>query len=354
MNAHPPYRMPAEWEPHEAMWIGWPVNPDDWPGKLPAVEWVFVEMVRFLAPGEQVHILVPNGDEEARVARLLAGAGVEAGRVTFHQLRTDRNWLRDSGAIFVREPGNNTLRALHFGFNAWAKYDNYELDRHIPPLMAEVAGTPLERPVLGSTGDQNKDWFILEGGSIDVNGAGLLLTTEECLLGDSQIRNPGATKEELERALQRYLGADGVIWLGKGIEGDDTGGHVDDIARFVAERTVVALEPQDDSDTPEKRHLADNLERLRAWRDDAGGLEVVPIPMPEPLVYDDTRLPASYANFTIGNEVVLVPTFNDPMDRIALGILQECFRDRTVRGLHAVDLVWGFGAAHCLTQQQPR
>lgn len=350
MIPSPAYRMPAEWEPHEATWLGWPVNEEDWPGKLAAVEWVFVEIVRHLSACETVHVLVPGAEVGERSRALLEQAGAAMGAVRYHTLETNRNWLRDSGAIFAEETATGKGTALAFEFNAWAKYDNYMLDRGIPPLMAGIADLPLARPLIRK-GKRERP-LVLEGGAIDVNGSGLLLATEECLLGPEQERNPGFGREPHEAALREWLGAEKVLWLEDGIEGDDTGGHIDDVARFTGERTVVIMEERGDS--PTARALKRNAERLRAYSDDRGRLEVVSIPMPEPLIFDGLRLPASYANFYIANGAVLVPTFNDPNDRIALGILQELFPDRVVRGIHAVDLVWGFGTLHCLTQQQPR
>ena len=345
------FRMPAEWEPHEATWIGWPTNPEDWPGKLPAVEWAFVEIVRHLARHEHVHILAPSGETEDAARVKLDMAGVERSSVSFHLLETNRNWLRDAGAIFVREIQSRALQARHFKFNAWAKYDNFHLDRVIPETMERVAGVLLEKAVI--EGAEKNDWMVLEGGAIDVNGAGLIMTTEECLLSNVQERNPGFSKSEIEAALLKNLGCEHIIWLNRGIDGDDTHGHIDDTARFVAGRVVVVMEEKNPAD-PNHEPLAENLEILRSYRDAKGGLEVVTLPMPEPTVFDGLKVPASYANFYIANGTVLVPTFNDPSDRTALGILQELFPDRAVRGIHAVDLVWGLGTLHCLTQQQPR
>ncbi len=351
MTDCPQFQMPAEWEPHEATWIGWPTNPEDWPGKLPAVEWVFVEMVRHLAPHEHVHILIGDAEAEESARAKLDMAGVEHEAVSFHLLETNRNWLRDAGAIFTRNRASGELKAMHFKFNAWAKYDNYHLDQTIPETMERVAGVAREKALIA--GSAKTDWMVLEGGAIDVNGAGILMTTEECLLSDVQARNPDFTREEIESALKSNLGVQTILWLNKGIAGDDTHGHVDDAARFVSERTVIAMEEKN-KDDENHEILAENLEILRSYRDAKGALDVVPIPMPAPTVFDGLLVPASYANFYIANETVLVPTFNDPNDRIALGILQELFPSRVVRGIHAVDLVWGLGTLHCLTQQQPK
>ncbi len=342
--------MPAEWEPHEASWIGWPVNPDDWPGKLDAVRWAFVEIARHLSKAERVHILVPTQAVERDATKRLQMAGVDPRMISFHCLKTNRNWLRDAGAIFVADRATGKMNALQFKFNAWAKYDNWRLDRAIPELMSRIAHCPLEKGTIQS--ERKKDWMTLEGGAIEVNGAGLLMTTEECLLSDVQARNPGHSKQEVEHALKSNFGCERIIWLQHGIEGDDTHGHIDDLARFVAERTVVAVEEKNPRH-PNHRPLRENLEILKSFRDEKGSLEIVLLPMPETIVFDGMTLPASYANFYIANETVLVPTFNDPADRVALGIIQDVFPSRVVRGISAVDLIWGLGTLHCLTQQQP-
>ena len=343
--------MPAEWEPHAATWLAWPHERRDWPGKFATIPWVYAEIVRHLHTGEPVHILVNDAKAEARARRVLALAGVELPRLRFFRIPTDRVWTRDYGPMFVvskaRELGIN-----NWHFNGWAKYENWRRDDKVPLRVAEQLGIcRLAAPTRDHT--RNTPIIALEGGSIDVNGAGCLLTTEECLLGDVQQRNPGMTRAEYEHACARYLGVRKVLWLGRGIVGDDTHGHVDDLARFVGPSTVVTVvekKPNDEN----YQALRENLDRLRGMSD-AGGrkLEVVELPMPEPLVFRGQRLPASYANFYIANEKVLAPTFNDPRDRVALGILAELFPGRTVVGIHAVDLVWGFGTLHCMTQQQP-
>ncbi len=340
------YRMPAEWEPHAATWIAWPHNRADWPGKFPAVPWVYAEIVRQLHRSEPVTILVNDQRGERRARAALDRAGVDPARLRFLQFPTDRTWVRDYGPIFVTGP-DGSLGVTDWMFNAWAKYPNWQRDNAVP-LQAQLAlgcrywqARVGERPV------------VLEGGSIEVNGQGLLLTTEECLLSPIQARNPWLKREELERVLCDYLGVKKVLWLGRGIAGDDTHGHVDDLARFVGPRTVVTVvedSPADANYVP----LQENLERLRGMTDvDGRPLEVVALPMPEPVSFEGQRLPASYANFTIANDRVLVPTFNDPNDRKALGVLAELFPGRQVIGIHSVDLVWGLGTLHCLTQQQP-
>jgi agmatine deiminase len=340
------YRMPAEWEPHEATWIAWPHQPKDWPGKFATVPWVYAEIVRHLIRSERVHILVDDEAGERRARLALVSVGVDLGRVRFHQMPTDRCWMRDSGPIFVKGPGGD-VGLLDWGFNAWAKYDNWQLDDAVPLRVAEILGM---RYWIAKSGERR---VVLEGGSIDVNGAGLLLTTEECLLSDVQARNPGLGKQAIEKVLAEYLGIRKVLWLGRGIVGDDTHGHVDDIARFVGPRTIVAAVEEDSHDANFEL-LQENLQRLWGTTDLVGQpLEVVRLPMPEPVVFRGQRLPASYANFYIANKVVLVPTFNDRHDREALDVLAEVFPDRQVIGIHAVDLVWGLGTLHCLSQQQP-
>jgi agmatine deiminase len=343
------YRMPAEWRPHEATFLTWPQNADDWPGKLSAIHWVFGEMIRRILPRESVHLLVGSDSAQAKAASVLRRVLGSLEGVEFHRLATDRGWMRDTGPIVVTRPGLSPRRAVvNFRFNAWAKYDNWQLDDAIAPAAAEWIDLPQwDATVAGRP-------VVLEGGAVDVNGRGSILTTEECLLDpDVQVRNPGWDRTDVEQVLADQLGATNVIWLGKGIAGDDTHGHVDDLCRFVTEDTVVLCREGDPSDT-NHRPLAENRERLASARlEDGSKLRVVDLPMPEPLVFAGQRLPASYANFYIANAAVLVPTFNDPADRTALGILAELLPDRPVIGIHAVDLVWGLGTIHCLTQQLP-
>lgn len=343
------FRMPAEWEPHEATWIGWPHKLSDWPGRFAPIPWAYGEIVRKLAAGETVRILVGTKAREKNARRVLERVGADAARVEFFRFPTDRGWTRDFGPIFVRRGGRAPEVAVaRFRFNAWAKYPDWRKDDRVPERAAAALGLRLLR--VSCRGRP----VVLEGGSIDVNGRGTLLTTEECLLDEGpQARNPGLSRRDLEEALQAALGVTNVLWLGRGIAGDDTHGHVDDICRFVCPRTVVLAREKDPRDS-NYRPLEENRERLQAMRlEDGSRLEVVALPMPAPLVFDGQRLPASYANFYVANAAVLVPTFNDPADAKALGILGELFRDRPVVGLHAVDLVWGLGTLHCLTQQQP-
>ena len=340
------YRMPAEWEPHAATWLAWPHQRSDWPGKFAPIPWVYAEIVRALTRHETVNLIVRGPRMRDRVMGILDRVGVEPGRVGFWELPTDRGWLRDSGPIFVVNAAGERA-VLDWGFNAWAKYPDWTHDDRIPGFIAEKLGLRRWQPSL-------RTWrAVLEGGSIDVNGHGLLLTTQECLLSRTQQRNPPFDRTDYERVFADYLGVKKVLWLGRGIIGDDTHGHVDDLARFVNPRTVVAVaedDPTDENYTP----LQENLDRLRGMTDlDGGKLEIVTLPMPSPLMFRGQRLPASYANFYIANGVVIVPTFNDPMDRVALGTLAELFPDREVVGIHNVDLVWGLGTLHCMTQQEP-
>jgi agmatine deiminase len=338
--------LPAEWEPHEATWIAWPHHRNDWPGKFAAIPWVYVEIVRHLHQSEKVHLLVENAAAESRIRRILRRAGVDLNRIFFFSFPTDRVWTRDYGPQFVLGP-DGAPAIVNWQFNGWAKYFNWQRDN----AVVEQAGAALGLPVLQPLAHGKP--VVLEGGSIDVNGQGLLLSTEECLLSPVQERNPGVTREELEQLFAKYLGIEKVLWLGRGIAGDDTHGHVDDLARFVRPNTVVTVvedNPGDDNYEP----LSENLARLRDMTDQHGRrLEVISLPMPDPVYFQGQRLPASYANFYIANDRVLVPTFNDPKDRLALGILAEQFPNRKVVGIHAVDLVWGLGTLHCLTQQQP-
>ena len=337
--------MPAEWEPHAATWLGWPHNASDWPGRFAPIPWVYGEIVRKLAPGETVRILVNSAAHERQARRVLEKAGAPLDRVQFLRFPTNRGWTRDFGPIFVKRDGPHPEIAIaRFRFNAWAKYPDWKKDDKIPDLAAKrlrVKTVPAG--------------IVLEGGSIDVNGRGSLLTTEECLLDPTvQTRNPGLGRADLETVLRTVLGARNVLWLGTGLAGADTHGHVDDLCRFVGPRTVVLCREENSHDA-NYRPLAENRERLEGMRaEDGSSIEVVDLPMPAPLVFDGVRLPASYANFYVANAGVLVPTFNDPKDREAIGVLSEVFPDRPVVGIHAVDLVWGLGTLHCLTQQEPQ
>jgi len=338
--------MPAEFEPHAATWIAWPHQEADWPGKIAAIHFVYVEITRALARSEPVRILVPDPATRARATRLLTKAHVALDRIEFWVIPTDRGWTRDFGPVFVRNAGR--LAIVDWKFNGWAKYRNWRLDNAVNARLAQRLRLPRFVPTVG------RRQVVLEGGSIDVNGRGTLMTTEECLLSPIQARNPGLTRGQVERALHDHLGVTHILWLGRGIVGDDTHGHVDDLARFTDPRTVVAVAEADSRDE-NYRPLRENLRRLKRMRDQNGRLlEIVELPMPAAIRYEKQRLPASYANFYIANTSVLVPTFNDPHDRIALDTLAKLFPTREVVGIHAVDLVWGLGTLHCLTQQQPK
>ncbi|HTZ90323.1 MAG TPA: agmatine deiminase family protein [Alloacidobacterium sp.] len=344
------YRMPAEWHPHAATWIAWPHNATDWPGKFAAIPWVYADIVRHLSRVEDVHILVNDAAAAKRADGILKRSGAKISRVYFHQWPTDRVWMRDSGPIFVKN--DNSIAITNWQFNAWAKYDNWQLDDQVPDHVAKELRLRQWQPhiPLESGADRR---VVLEGGSIDVNGAGTLITTEECLLSTVQQRNPGISRGQLEKVFHDYLGIDQVLWMNRGIAGDDTHGHVDDITRFVSENTIVTVtEPnrEDDNHFP----LAENLDRLKSARNLKGEpFNIVELPMPSPVVFEGQRLPASYGNFYIANNLVLVPTVNDANDRVALSILADLFPTREVIGIHCGDLIWGLGALHCMTQQQP-
>ncbi len=331
------FRMPAEWEPHEATWLAWPHERSDWPGKLALIPPLYAEIVRVLARVERVRILVEHADAEQPIRRLLKKAHADLDAVEFFHHATNRSWTRDFCPLFVANQ-TGEVAVIDWKFNGWAKYADYTADDATPEFIARKLKLRRFEPGL-----------VLEGGSIDVNGAGKLLTTEECLLSDVQARNPGRSRREIERALADYLGAADVIWLGRGIEGDDTHGHVDDIARFTSRDTVVAVVEPDKS-SANHQPLKENLARLRA----RGDLRVATLPCPEPVYFAGQLLPASYANFYIANGVVLAPVFGDPQDRVALNMLARLFPDREVIGIPCRDLVLGLGALHCMTQQQPR
>jgi agmatine deiminase len=348
------YRFPAEWEKHDATWIGWPHNTSDWPGKFAPIPWVYGEIVRHLARSETVRVLVNSAAHEQRARHVLRRAGADVSRVEFFQVATDRGWTRDFGPIFLRRmpkgPGSaaGELAIAGFRFIGWAKYRNHRLDARVARRLARRLRMPFV-PVQVAGRD-----FVLEGGAIDVNGRGTLITTEECLLDPQvQTRNPGLNRRQIEGVFAEYLGASNTLWLGKGIAGDDTHGHVDDLCRFVGPRTLVLCREGNRNDA-NYHPLEENWERVQDFRlEDGSKPEVVPLPMPAPLCFDGRRLPASYANFYVSSAAVLAPTFNDPNDRLALGTLAELIPDRPVIGIHAVDLVWGLGTLHCLTQQQP-
>jgi agmatine deiminase len=339
--------MPAEWEPHAATWLAWPHYEGDWPGKFEPIPWVYAEVIRNLARHERVELLVNDAASERRARKLLERADALLANVRFHRWPTNRVWLRDSGCIFVASGTDREKAAMKWRFNAWAKYSNWKHDEKIGTLMADACSVDEVRPTF------NGKRVVLEGGSIDVNGCGTLLTTEECLLSKVQQRNPGMNRASYEKVFAEYLGAPHVIWLGKGIFGDDTHGHVDDLCRFVSPDAVVTMVESNAKDVNHKP-LRDNLRRLRTAHDQSGKrLNLVELPMPAPVVFEGRRLPASYANFYIANGVVLVPVFNDPNDRMALNTLAELFPSRAIVPIYSGDLVWGLGTMHCMTQQQP-
>jgi agmatine deiminase len=371
------YRMPAEWEPHEATWLAWPHERTDWPGKFAPIPWVYADIVRGLSRVEHVRILIGSEEEEKSARNMLTKSGAELGAVEFFRVPTNRGWTRDFGPIFVkkwpseqaasvarvfsprvpargekpeafdRRQESAEIAITNWRFNAWAKYDDWKFDNAATGKLIPKLKLPSWEPQF------RKRDIVLEGGSIDVNGLGTLLTTEECLLSPVQSRNPSLTRADLESVLRDYLGATNVLWLGNGIAGDDTHGHVDDLARFVNHDTVVTVVEADPSDA-NYEPLRENLARLRAMKDQDGkSLRIETLPMPQPVFFDGQRLPASYANFYIANRLVLVPTFNDANDRIALNTLARLFPDREIVGIACRDLVLGLGTLHCMTQQQP-
>jgi agmatine deiminase len=370
------YRMPAEWEPHAATWLAWPHYHGDWPGKFEPIPWVYAEIIRQLARYERVELIVKDAAAERQARGVLKRANALSENIRFHRWPTNRVWTRDSGCTFVtcsagaparegreiadrktHDPSTSLgmtrvdtgtgLAAIKWRFNAWAKYSNWQRDEKIGGRMATAARAQEFQPLFG------KQRVVLEGGSIDVNGQGTLLTTEECLLSKVQQRNPGMKRSSYEKIFAEYLGVSSVIWLSSGVAGDDTHGHVDDITRFVAPDTVVTA-VESSPDDPNYEPLRENIRRLRSANDQDGkALAIIELPMPSPVIFGGRRLPASYANFYIANGIVLVPVFNDANDRFALDILADLFTDREIAGIYCGDLIWGFGAIHCMTQQQP-
>ena len=328
--------------------MAWPPGPRDWPVKFAAIPWVFAELVRKLAPFERLRLVVASSTVAAQARRVLGHAGAPLNDIEFLTIPISRNWLRDVGPVFGFDAaGRKTV--LHFRFTAWGKYKAFRTDERVPAAAAAARGLPKVEP------ERHGRRIVLEGGAFDVNGAGDVLATEECLLDETaQPRNPGWTRSDYAAAFGEWLGAPHILWLGRGIAGDDdTHGHVDDVARFVSERTIVLARESDPHD-PNYAPLEENRERLEGARlFDGSRPEIVALPMPQPIAFRGRRLPASYANFYIGNGVVLVPTFNDPADRVALGILADLFPRRRVIGIHAVDLALGLGAVHCLLHEEP-
>ncbi|OXB21745.1 agmatine deiminase [Flavobacterium tructae] len=339
-------RFPAEWEKQQGIVLCFPHNGNDWPGKYEAVQWAFVEFIKKVATFETVFLVVADEKLKEKVSGMLEMGRVNLANVSFIVHKTNRSWMRDSGPIIVQN--GSKREALNFNFNGWAKYKNYQLDKFVPAKIADFIDVPLTQVMY-----KGKP-VIVEGGAIDVNGKGTLLTSEECLMHPTiQVRNAGFTKEDYEAVFKEYLGVTNVIWLGDGIEGDDTHGHIDDLCRFVNEDTIVTIVETDKNDSNYKP-LQDNLKRLQnAKLEDGKSPTIVVLPMPKRVDFDTLRLPASYANFLILNNCVLVPTFNDSNDRVALNILAECFPDREVIGISCIDFIWGFGTLHCLSQQIP-
>ncbi|MCI0412312.1 agmatine deiminase family protein [bacterium] len=336
------FRMPAEWEPHEGTWLAWPHNEDHWPGNFAPIPRVYAEIIRALVTSEDVFLCVNDADMEEFARMVLKENGITSvvlDRVRFLHIRTDSSWTRDFGPIYVRDPDGNPV-ITDWIFNSWGgKYPPWDQDDAVPQHAARILQQPLVQPGI-----------VLEGGSIDVNGKGTLLTTEQCLL--NQNRNPHLNREQIEDFLRKFLGATNILWLKEGIIGDDTDGHIDDIARFVDPRTVVCVLEENESDENYKI-LKSNHEALQQMHDQDGSpLNVIPLPMPDPVVYEGNRLPASYANFYIANRVIMVPTFRCRQDQYALATLRNLFPFREVIGIDCVDLVWGLGTLHCSTQQQ--
>ncbi len=340
------YRLPAEWEPHRSTILCWPHQKEDWPGKFAPIPWVYTEIVKHLSQSELVRIIVQTEQDVVRVHKLLERAHVEIENIEFIIAKTDRGWMRDTAPAFVKN--QNATIGISFQFNGWAKYSNWKKDRKIPFTLSKVLDVPLVPPMY------QQHEFVLEGGAIDSNGQGTMLATEECLLEErTQVRNPGFTQSDYEAVFRQYLGIQKTIWLKNGIAGDDTHGHVDDLCRFVNDHTLVLCREKNVNDL--NYHITEeNFERLQgATLVDGSTVDVVSLPMPASLCFEDLRLPASYANFYIANTVVLVPTFNDPNDRYALGILSDFFPQRKIIGIHATDLVWGLGTLHCLAHEEP-
>ncbi|UFH45906.1 agmatine deiminase family protein [Flavobacterium galactosidilyticum] len=339
-------RFPAEWEKQQGILLCFPHNGNDWPGKYEAVKWAFVEFIKKVATFEEVFLMVADENQKEKVSVMLETAHVDLSKVSYIIQKTNRSWMRDSGPIIVKNGEHR--EALNFNFNGWAKYKNIQLDKHVPTKVGEFLNIPVTQVIY-----KGKP-VIVEGGAIDTNGRGTLLTSEECLMHpDIQVRNPNFSKEDYEAVFKEYLGITNVIWLGDGVEGDDTHGHIDDLCRFVNEDTIVTIvetDPQDHNYKP----LQDNLKRLQNAKLENGKSPViVALPMPKRLDFEGLRLPASYANFLILNNSVLVPTFNDSNDRVALNIISECFPDREIIGISCTDFIWGFGTLHCLSQQIP-
>lgn len=336
------YRFPAEWEPHQATWLSWPHNKESWPGKIDRIYSIYAHFIGLLSYREDVHVNVNDSEMEIFARSWIEMADPRIENIHFHRFKTNDAWCRDHGPAFVINPELQHPKAVvDWGYNAWGnKYPPYHDDNRIPEQVAECLGLPRFNPGI-----------IMEGGSIEVNGKGTLLTSEACLLNPN--RNPDLNQSDIERYLKDYYGQEQILWLGDGIVGDDTDGHIDDITRFIdKDKVLTAVEPRESD--PNHTILAENLERLKGMRLlDGSSLEIVELPMPEPVVYQGQRLPASYANFYIANQLVIVPTYRCEQDAKALGIISDCFPDREVCGLDSTDIIWGLGSFHCLSQQEP-
>ncbi len=347
MKTQPRLRMPAEWEPHTATWLAWPHETSDWPGKFALIPWVYGEIVRHLSRVERVRILIANRDSEQKARKVLEKSAAEMAAVEFFHAPTDRSWTRDYCPIFVRSGAKQEKTILNWHFNGWAKYPNWKNDDAVTAALALKLTLPLITP------EYKGIRVVLEGGSIDVNGAGAILTTEECLLSPMQARNPELTRADIEAVFRQYLGVSHTLWLKNGIAGDDTHGHVDDLARFTDTHTIV-IASEENKDDSNYEPLKENLALLRKMRDQHGRpFRIAKLPMPEPVFFDGQRLPASYANFYIATGLVLMPTFNDANDRLALNTLAKLFPKHKIVGIAATDLVLGLGTLHCMTQQEP-
>lgn len=343
--------MPAEWEPHEGTILTWAHSSAHWPGLFDQVPAIWARMIKELETGEDVHVVIHDDATEAIAKAEMKKANVQGDRVHLHRIPNDSAWARDSGPIVVKNAAGKRL-FLDWGFNAWGGQWDAGLDDEIPTLLARELGE-----------SSKKVPMILEGGSIDVNGQGTLLTTEDCLLNPN--RNPDLTKEQIERQLKEQLGVTNILWLGEGIQGDDTSGHVDDLTRFVGPRTVITIINENPND-PDYKPLQENFLRLQSMKDQDGNpLEIITITQPKPVLIDRApskgeytpgvgfRIPASYANFYIGNECVLLPVWNDPNDAAAIRTLETCFPDRRIVPIDSRVLTWGWGSFHCVTQQIP-
>lgn len=334
------YRMPAEWEPHAATWLSWPCNPETWESHLPGAEQAFTEMIEALTPNETINLLVPNEDVKARAMQKLKDSKAVMSRLNMIDIDAGDIWFRDYGPTFLIKDKPHDVAWAKWIYNAYGnKYDDLLIGNEVPEKM------PIDHTKRFDAG------IVLEGGSIDVNGSGTVLTTESCLL--SPDRNPTLNKKQIEQKLKDFLGVSNILWLSAGIEGDDTTGHIDDITRFVNRNTVVTV-VEDNPKDPNYKPLRENLKRLKTMTIENGELlNVLELPMPKEFIVDSRRMAASYANFYIANNAVLLPTYNQPSDNVAIDTLQKCFPERKIIGIDCCELIWGYGSIHCATQQEP-